>query len=117
MNYEIKIPDSFASSITSAVQTHAGQDRPYAPHIYTFKISTCSTEVPRQTVLQFAQECCHKCPRAADEYARLLNQFRDDFHNYMCTVADGRYTLIQNKDDSDNPTSTWVYQVIEDYID
>ena len=117
MNYEIKIPDSFASSITSAVQTHAGQDRPYAPHIYTFSIVAKSPETPRDSVLLFAQQCCKKSPRPASEYAKLLSEYSNDFHRYMCTVADGRYTLFQSTDDSDNPSSSWVYQVIEDYID
>ena len=118
MEYDIKIPQEFSDTIASSVQTRSGaQERPYGPHVYSFRIVTVDKDVPEGTVLDFAQQCCHRCRHTASEYNALLKQYRDDFHNYMCTVADGRYTLGKVDDGAEGSGSTWVYEVVEDYID
>ena len=117
MEYDIEIPQEFSKTISRAVQTRSGQERPYAPHVYAFRVDTADKDVPEGTVLDFAQQCCHKCRHTASEYNALLKQYKDDFHRYMCTVADGRYTLMKVDDGAERPGSTWVYEVVEDYID
>ena len=118
MEYEVEIPQEFSDMIASSVQTRSGaQERPYGPHVYSFRIVTATKDVPEETVLRFAQERCLKCHHSSEEYNALLNKYKDDFHSYMCTVADGRYTLRKVDDGAERPGSTWVYEVVEDYID
>ena len=113
MEKNIPIPDPFQSAIASASQTRFGeQDRPYAPHIYRFFITTTSPDIPLQTVLDFAQSYCHRCPRSEAEYNEALKN-PPDFNTQMRIIASGRYNLRRNEVDA----TLYNYTVTVDYID
>ena len=122
MTKTISIPSEFADLIASCEQTRFGeQDRPYAPNRWILFLNLKDfpeenkVEVERR-ILDFCQRCCKSCKYSSAEYGKIQSNDALSFHEKMCAVVEGRYTIFWQRRKDGEPAVV-EYEVVQDYID
>lgn len=122
MTKTISIPPEFEDLIASCEQTRFGeQDRPYAPHRWLFfmRIKDFPQEKKEDVgrrILDFCQRFCKSCKYSSDEYRKIQSNDALSFHEKMCAVVEGRYTIFWQRRQDGEPEVV-EYEVVQDYID
>ena len=107
-----EIPEKFADVIESCEGVRSGQIRKYGPYEEVYDVYLKTDKPDEGRVLEFCQECCHKCSRTEAQ----LNEVRADrsltFDQLMDAIAEGSYTLKFYPDEK-RCRYTWS----QDYLD
>lgn len=111
----IDIPEEFSDIIESAEFTRSGQTRKYGPYEEVFSITLKNDydEKDRDRILEFCQECLHKCKYSEEQLLEIKRSSDRSFDDLMSAIATGSYTL---RCDFANKKEV-VYKWSQDYLD